>query len=541
MRTFAAAMVSLLLSAGGGAEEGDRSGEVFDPAPVLRLEIELSREAMEQLGRNPRGYVRGTVHDGDAVFKDVGIRLKGSAGSFRPLGDKPGFTLKFNQFIPQQKFHGLKKILLNNAAQDPSYLSELVGNQLFREAGVPAQRMGHARVQLNGRDLGLYVVAEAMTTDFLARWFKDTSGNLYEGPGDVNSGELDIDSRGGAGDRSDLRVLNEAAAEPDPANRIQRLGKLLDLERFISFLAMEAITSHWDGYATGVNNYHVYHDPTTDRLVFMPHGTDQLFQQPGAPPQPDSAGLVAKAVLRAPETRRRYQERLRQLLDTVLDVPALEKRIDALSAKLRPFLAEKGRGTAEAQSRAAKEMASRIAQRAAFLRREIEAKRAPVKPSVEFDAQGIARLTGWKEQVREGTPQFQRAGGEGLDGGAALKITAGSKCRASFRVSLVLPVGRYRFQGKVRTESVQLDRGAAEGGAGLRISRGKLQKKVEGTSDWTAVDFEFRVDPGDWQDGDSSMGTAILVCELNARKGTAWFDEKSLALARLPAGAEEKR
>jgi len=292
-----------------------------------------------------------------------------------------------------------------------------------------------------------------------------------------------------------------------------------------------------------VNNYHLYHDPSTDRLVFMPHGTDQLFQQPGAPSAPADAGLVAKAVLRTPAMRRRCQQRLSQLLDTVLDVPVLVKRIDALSAKLRPALAEKGRGNAEGQARAAKEMAARIGQRAAHLRQEIEAKRVPVKPSVAFDAQGIARPTGWKEQVREGTPQFARAGGEGLEGGAALKISAGAKCRASFRVNLDVPVGRYRFQGRMRTENVQVDKAAAAEGAGIRISRGKFQKKLEGTNDWTPIEFEFRVDqdPENWQEGDAALGKAILVCELNARKGTAWFDEKSLVLSRLPAEAEEKR
>lgn len=103
---------------------------------------------------------KATVRAGDVVYPDVGLHLKGRNGSFRPLNDKPSLTLKFDKFKADQRFHGLKKIHLNNAAQDPSYLCEIICGELFRQAGVPATRGTHARVKLNGRDLGLYVLKE---------------------------------------------------------------------------------------------------------------------------------------------------------------------------------------------------------------------------------------------------------------------------------------------------------------------------------------------------------------------------------------------
>ena len=51
---------------------------------------------------------------------------------------------------------------------------------MARAAGVPAIRCTHALVKLNGRDLGLYVFTEGYTKDFLAQYFKDASGDLYE-------------------------------------------------------------------------------------------------------------------------------------------------------------------------------------------------------------------------------------------------------------------------------------------------------------------------------------------------------------------------
>ena len=42
---------------------------------------------------------------------------------------------------------------------------------------------------------------------------------------------------------------------------------------------MEIVTNHWDGYANNRNNFFVYHDPTTDKLDFIPWGPDGALQQ----------------------------------------------------------------------------------------------------------------------------------------------------------------------------------------------------------------------------------------------------------------------
>src|SRR5262245_30461221 len=177
------------------AAEDEASREVFDPSPVLRLRIELPPDSLASLGRDRRKYVPAFLAEGDAAPVEVGLHLKGSAGSERPLGEKSGMTLKFDRFASGRRFHGLRKLVLNNAVQDPTYLSDLIGGELFRAAGIPAPRIGFARLEVNGKDFGFYLVVEAITRDFLARWFEDPTGNLYEGPGDVdNPQEVDVDS-----------------------------------------------------------------------------------------------------------------------------------------------------------------------------------------------------------------------------------------------------------------------------------------------------------------------------------------------------------
>lgn len=137
---------------------------------------------------------------------------------------------------------------------------------------------------INGRDLGLYVLSEGFGKSFLKRYFKNVSGNLYDGgfTQEVTS-RLNTNSGDRPDDRSDLRRLANAANEPDPAKRWAQLNRLLDMDRFISFLAMEIMTCHWDEYAMNRNNYRLFHDLETDRMIFIPHGTDQMFAAPSVP------------------------------------------------------------------------------------------------------------------------------------------------------------------------------------------------------------------------------------------------------------------
>src|SRR5260370_9148043 len=94
--------------------------------------------------------------------------------------DRPALTLNFDKFNEGQRFHGLDKIHLNNSVQDPTWMTETICSELFRDAGVPAARTSYARVELNGRDLGLYLLQEGMEKTFLRGYFSNPGGNLYD-------------------------------------------------------------------------------------------------------------------------------------------------------------------------------------------------------------------------------------------------------------------------------------------------------------------------------------------------------------------------
>jgi len=71
---------------------------VFADGIIPILSIELPNPEIERLRQQPRRYVRATLREGTKVYRNVGLHLKGSTGSFRPIDENPSFTLDFTRF-----------------------------------------------------------------------------------------------------------------------------------------------------------------------------------------------------------------------------------------------------------------------------------------------------------------------------------------------------------------------------------------------------------------------------------------------------------
>ncbi|HUR47363.1 MAG TPA: CotH kinase family protein, partial [Candidatus Saccharimonadales bacterium] len=229
----------------------------------MRINIVIAPDEVAALHAHPRSYVKGTLEEGGVRYPNISVRLKGN-GSFQPLGKKPAFALKFHQVA----FHGERKILLNNSVQDRSYLCQPLGGEIFRSAGVPAPRTTFAQVFCNGQNLGLYVIVQAITKQFLAQHFTNSDGNLYEGSNHDVDERLEVDSSDKASEQADLKELASALKIPDLSLRFKKLGALLDVDSFITFAAIEVLSVHRDGYSLDRNNFRIYHDPGTGLMTF---------------------------------------------------------------------------------------------------------------------------------------------------------------------------------------------------------------------------------------------------------------------------------
>jgi spore coat protein H len=359
--------VVMLLGCGDGGGDGgsDESEALFDPDRVIEVAITMAPRDWDRLRRQATdeeevlsgdclaqpfpdvySYFSGSVTIGGETVEEVGIRKKGFLGSLDDV--RPSLKIKLDEYVEGQELSGLTRLTLNNAIQDDSFLHQCISYDLFAAAGVPAPRCSFARLTVNGDDLGLYVHVESIDKRFLARHFDSDQGNLYEGtfsdfrPGWMGTFEKKTNEEDS--DRSDLQAIMVAADAPD-AELEAALARVIDLDGFLSMWAVEVLLHHWDGYAGSGNNFWLYRDPSSGLFTFLPWGTDSTFENDGlgadSPQSVYAGGILARRLFLGP-TRRRYIDRLDQLLATVWDEQAILAEMDRMQALITPILEDAG-------------------------------------------------------------------------------------------------------------------------------------------------------------------------------------------------------
>jgi spore coat protein CotH len=240
---------------------------------------------------------------------------------------------------------------------------------------VPASRVGHAIVSINGKPKGLYYLKEGYDKHFRKRHFENPTGNFYDGGflRDIDQPlQLLSGSKNDVANHADLKVLIKACQERDPAERFKKLEKLLDMDKFISYLVLESLCCDWDGYPNNRNNYRIYHDPKKDKIIFLPSGMDQMFNDPRGSIYQNYQGMVARAVMETKEGKARYHTRMREILRDVFKPEEIAKRLDAIEKELTAALMPIDPGTGRDYKNRIRDLKSRIETRAKHVDTELK-------------------------------------------------------------------------------------------------------------------------------------------------------------------------
>jgi hypothetical protein len=267
------------------------------------------------------------------------------------------------------------------------------------------------------------------------------------------------------------------------------------------------------------NNYRVYHNPVTDKMVFLPHGMDQMFWDPhGSIWRPEVGGLVARAIMETPEGAKAYRDHLHTVFENVFHLDRLTNRIDQLTARNRSAAAEVGHGFLPNWENNVRDLRSRVVERWTFIKTELENEPKPM----DFSKPIIVK--GWRQQMEMGNARIDRAE---VQGKPTLHIAANGNSGASWRSTVTLDPGKYRFSALAQTAKLVAMRDQKGEGAGIRISGTQEPRRnhLAGDMAWTPIQYEFDVV--------GVQSQVILVCELRAQRGEVWFDASSLKLEKL--------
>ena len=263
---------------------------VFDKDAVheIRLTFQNS-DWYEQLTADYDAYPDDTPYRqaslvwGTYKFDIVGVRFKGNSSYRGATTRKKPFRIKLNEFTKGQKIDSMASFGLSNAWNDPSFVREKPYYEMATTIGLPAARSNFAELYINGEYWGLYILGEIVNGDFLTNHFGkgNDTGNMYKatdpGANLAYAGEDPLsyqtlfskETNTDANDWTDLielaRIFDQTAIADLPA----KLDKLIDVDSFLTALALDNLTVNLDSYVGMSQNYYLYRRPSDQKWVWI--------------------------------------------------------------------------------------------------------------------------------------------------------------------------------------------------------------------------------------------------------------------------------
>jgi len=309
----------------------------------------LSEQRKYSPTNRPYTYTQASFSIDGVVFPNVGIRKKGFLGSSRN-SDRPSLKIKLNHIDETGQIDGLTNLTFNNNQQDVSLVSQFLAYRLFNAAGTPAPRCAYAKVTVNGQNLGIYTHVERIHRPLLKRGFGNSNGVLYEGtlvdflPDWSGSFEHKFGS-----DKKGRKLIHQLIdVLHQPSENIEtEIGRIIDLDSFYSFWAMEGLLGFWDGYSGNRNNFFIYLNPDTEKFHFIPWGADSLFEKysrikegENAPISVKKQGVITHHLYQSKAGKKGYEQALRKILDKYWDKKDLLKETERIETLIKPYLTQ---------------------------------------------------------------------------------------------------------------------------------------------------------------------------------------------------------
>ena len=247
-------------------------------------------------------YVPVTVEFEDDTWTNVGLRFKGNSSlrsTWTSGNMKLPLRLDFDQFedeypeIDDQRFYGFEQLTFSSGFNDASFLREKITADIFREAGVPAAQTAFYEVYVDYGEgpvyFGLYAAVEVVDDTVIETQFADDDGNVYKpegsgasfAAGTFSEQAFEKQTNKDEGDWSDIEAVFDAlhagARTSDPETWRAGLEAVFDVDGFLNWLAVNTVVQNWDTYGGMTHNYYLYHDPTTDQIVWIPWDNNEAL------------------------------------------------------------------------------------------------------------------------------------------------------------------------------------------------------------------------------------------------------------------------
>jgi spore coat protein CotH len=357
-RAFVAALTVAVALAVTGIH-GQTSADLFNGSVLHRIDLNLHSSDWAKLKANFQlnEYYPADLTWNGVTVRNVGIRSRGTGSR---SGIKPGLRVDFNRYATEQNFLGENSLILRNQTQDASLIHENAAMWFYARMGLPAPRVSHARLYVNGEYSGVYSVVEEIDKRFLARVFGvvdnnvQNDGYLYEykwkdewrfaylgsalDPYKERFGPQTHQSKADEDLYRPLETIVRLTNDTPSSGLVAAIGDRLDLSEFMRYVAVQTFISENDGFVGNwaINNFYLYRLENQSKHVIIAWDASEGFLSPRTDLllRFDSNVLVSK-LMAIPEFRDVYYNALREAADVAAEMLPGSGGVGALEAEIR--------------------------------------------------------------------------------------------------------------------------------------------------------------------------------------------------------------
>ncbi len=157
----------------------------IDKTTILTVSISADPDKWQAMLDNAEAeeYISADITINGTTIENVGIRPKGNSSlssiARDETTDRYSFKVKFDEYVDEQTWLGLDKLVLNNNYSDATSMKEYLSYDIMNYIGVDTPLYSYADMAVNGESWGFYLAIEDIDSGYLAR-VKDDEGELYK-------------------------------------------------------------------------------------------------------------------------------------------------------------------------------------------------------------------------------------------------------------------------------------------------------------------------------------------------------------------------
>jgi len=269
-----------------------------------------------------------------------------------------------NDTKENKSVNGRKSFKLRSLVHDCTYIKQKIVSDVGHAIGVILPQVGFARLYMNGEPYGLYELSDNPKKNWIKKIIHEDKlpdnqeiGSYYKGvsysgdqfvPASLN---VETDEKwytelydceyeeNGQPQFTDIINFIKWVDTINDNTSVEDIKSKFEVDFFLKYMAIEYLIGHWDGYWIGGNNFYLYHNPVTNKHLFISFDFDLTLgkwdEMPAETPynqwkkaNNNITPALVKKILYHPKLQPQFEEYLKTIVQKVFNIKSLGPRID---------------------------------------------------------------------------------------------------------------------------------------------------------------------------------------------------------------------